>query len=311
MENLVDMAVFAVVVEAGSFTGAAARLGLSKSAVSKRVKRLELRLGTSLLQRTTRRLALTDAGELYYRHCAKVVAEAHQAEIAVNRVADRPQGVLRLNAPMAFGQMHIAPIVEEFLDRYSELSVELTLADSLVDLSAEGVDIAIRVAQDPGERYIAREIAPVHRVVCASSSYLNTHGVPANAQELAAHNCLGTACYAGGETWILRDEQGQQRVQVRGGFASNDAGALREAALTGLGIVMLPTFVVGTDIQAGLLMPLNLKPVDVETVYAVYTASRERSPKVAAFVDFLREQIGDPPYWEIEGKDIQGWVCAI
>lgn len=311
MENLVDMAVFAVVVEARSFTAAAARLGLSKSAVSKRVKRLETRLGTSLLQRTTRRLSLTEAGEAYYRHCAKVVAEAQQAEIEVNRVGDRPQGVLRVNAPVAFGQMHIAPIIEDFLDQFSELNVELTLSDSPVDLCAEGVDLALRVAQAPGERYIAREITPVRQVVCASGSYLNNHGVPTTPQELSAHNCLVTACFAGGETWVLHGEDRQVRVQVRGSFASNDAKALREAALTGLGVVMLPTFVVGPDIQAGLLVPLELKPVDLETVYAIYTPSRERSPKVAAFVEFFLRQIGDPPYWEIEGKDSQGWVCAV
>jgi DNA-binding transcriptional LysR family regulator len=311
MENLVDMAVFAVVVESGSFTGAAVRLGLSKSAVSKRVKRLETRLGASLLQRTTRRLSLTDAGEAYYRHCAKVVAEAQQAEIEINRIADRPQGVLRVNAPVAFGQMHIAPVIEEFLDRYSELSVELRLSDAEVDLCAEGVDVSVRIAQQPGERYIAREITPVHRVICASSSYLNNHGVPNTPRELEAHNCLVTACYTGGETWLLHGEDRQVGVQVRGSFASNDAKSLREAALTGLGVVMLPTFVVGPDIQAGLLVPLDLKPVDLETVYALYTPSRARSPKVAAFVEFFLGQIGDPPYWEIEGKDLQGWVCAI
>ncbi|HET9700931.1 MAG TPA: LysR family transcriptional regulator [Burkholderiales bacterium] len=302
MENLAGMAVFARVAEAKSFTEAARRLGLSKSVVSKQVARLERGLGARLLNRTTRRLSLTEAGAALYEHCARMVAEAEAAEQAVSRLRTVPRGVLRVSSPAAFGHLHIAPAVPQFLERFPEVEVELVMNDRVVDLAQEGYDVAIRMADEPAPNLVARRLAPVRWAVCATKRYLQRHGRPRAPADLARHNCLYYSYMGSGSEWRFAGAGGVESVQVPGNFRVNNSEAVRQAALGHLGVALLPTFTVGPDLQAGLLEPLlpGYDPLGVfgGHVFAVYLSNRYLSPKVRAFVDFCVERFGPDPYWD-------------
>ncbi|MBT6118686.1 MAG: LysR family transcriptional regulator, partial [Rhodospirillaceae bacterium] len=190
MDHLAGMAVFAKVVEARSFTAAAEQLGLSKSAVSKQISRLEDRLGIRLLNRTTRRLSLTEAGAAYYERCARIVAEAEAADLAITHLQSEPRGVLQVNAPMSFGIAHVAPAIPDFLERYPELRVDMTLNDRVVDLVDEGFDVAIRIGALADSSLIARRLAESRMVAVAAPGYLQRHGAPDRPEDLERHNCL-------------------------------------------------------------------------------------------------------------------------
>jgi DNA-binding transcriptional LysR family regulator len=302
MENLTGMAVFARVAEAKSFTEAARRLGLSKSVVSKQLARLERGLGARLLNRTTRRLSLTEAGAAFYEHCARMLAEAEAAEQAVSRLRVVPRGALRASSPAAFGHLHIAPAVPEFLRRFPEVEVELVMNDRFVDLAEEGYDVAIRMVEQPGPNLVARALAPVRWAVCATRRYLRENGTPAAPTELARHNCLYYSYLGSGNEWRFAGPRGVETVRVSGNFRVNNSEAVREAALGHLGVALLPTFTVGPDLQAGRLQSLlaDYRSLGVfgGHIYAVYLSNRQLSPKVRAFVDYCVERFGPEPYWD-------------
>ncbi len=299
MDRLTGMAVFAKVAEAKSFTAAAQSLGLSKSAVSKQVARLEDRLGARLINRTTRRLSLTAAGDAFYERCARVLAEAEEAELAVTRLQAEPRGVLKVNAPMSFGVLHLASAIPDFLGRYPELQVDLTLNDRFVDLVEEGFDVAVRIAQLTDSALIARRLAPSRRVVCASPEYLAKNGAPETPQDLLGHNCLLYAYTAPGDEWRYRDGRSERSLKVAGNLKANNGEVLRAAAVAGYGITILPTFMVGDDLRAGRLRRV-LPQLDDDTasVYAVYPHARHLATKVRVFVDFLAARFGARPYWD-------------
>lgn len=302
MDNLTGMAVFARVAEAMSFSGAARRLGISKSAVSKHVARLERSLGARLLNRTTRRLSLTEVGTAFYEHCARVVAEAEAAELAVSRLHSEPRGVLKITTPAAFGHLHVAPAIPDFLKRHPEVSVQMVMNDRVVDLAEEGYDVVIRMTSEPAPNIVARRLAPIRWVVCAAPQYLKRHRAPRLPQELAQHNCLSYSFFELSADWRFKTESGEETVRVAGNFTVNNSEALREAVLRGLGIAQLPTFTVGRDIQQGTLKALLPDCVPLGTfgtdIYAVYLPTRFLSPKVRAFVDFFVERFGPEPYWD-------------
>jgi DNA-binding transcriptional LysR family regulator len=299
MENLTGMAIFARVVEAEGFSAAARQLGLSKSAVSKQVARLEDRLGARLLNRTTRRLSLTEVGAAFYERCARILAEAEAAERAVTRLQAEPRGTLRVNAPMSFGVRHVAPAIPAFVARYPDVSVDISLTDRLVDLVDEGYDLAIRIANLPDSSLVARRLAPARFVVCASPDYLARHGAPAQPRDLARHNCLTYSYAAVGDEWRLRGPDGEVRVRVTGTVRANNGDVLRAAALGGLGIVVMPTFLVGDALRSGALASvLPDYRVRETAIHAVYPHGRHLSAKVRAFVDFLVERFGPQPYWD-------------
>ena len=300
MEDLSAMAVFARVVEMESFSGAARALGLSKSAVSKRVGRLEDRMGLRLLNRTTRRLSLTEAGAAFYQGCRRVVAEAEAAERAVTRLASAPRGRLKVNAPMSFGVRHLAPALPDFMARYPELNVDLTLNDRVVDLVEEGFDLAIRIAPLAESSLIARRLAPNRLVLCAAPSYLAAHGAPRAVEDLKDHACLLYSYQTAGDAWRLCGPGGERRLAVTGRLRINNGDALLAAALGGLGVALLPCFICGQDLRAGRLiqvLPAWSGPADT-AIAAVYPASRNLSPKVRVFVDFLTERFSGTPYWD-------------
>lgn len=297
MDNLTGMAVFAKVVEAKSFSEAARQLGLSKSAVSKQISRLEQRLGARLLNRTTRRLHLTEVGTQFYERCARVVSEAEEAELLVTRHHEAPRGILKVNAPMDFGKLYLAPALPDLLAQFPELRIDLDLNDRIVDMIDEGYDVAIRIADLPDSSLIAKKLAPCAHVVCASPSYLEEHGGPETPDDLKQHNCLLYSYQAGGPDWIFQRPEGPFHVPVSGNFRVNNGEVVRIALLAGLGIGYMPAFMVMEDIKSGKLVSIlgsHVRP-DVG-VFAVYPHSRYLSAKVRAFVDFLAGRLARNPF---------------
>ena len=300
MDSLTDIAVFVRVVDDGSFTRAAERLKLSRSVVSKYVTRLEERLGARLLNRTTRRLSLTEAGRIFYDRSRRGLRDIEDAEAEVSRLQETPSGVLRINAPMSFGILHIAPALHEFLVQYPNVSVEMNLDDRQVDVIAEGFDVSVRIADLPDSSLIARRLGPCRHTIVAAPSYLEKNGTPRKPEELRDHNVITFAYQASTHTWHFLAPDGKPTsVAVSGSVQMNNSLALREALLTGVGITRTPTFVVGEDIKQGKLKSVLTDHETLElSIYLVYPERRHLLPKVRAFVDFMATRIGADPYWD-------------
>ncbi len=299
MQDLERMAIFAAVVETKSFSAAARRLHLSKSMVSKQVTHLEQSVGARLLNRTTRAMSLTEAGAVFYEHCARIVEELEEAKLAVGKLQSEPRGLLRISTSVAFGTLHIAPALPEFLARYPAVRIDMEIADRFVDLADEGFNLAVRIAKDPGQNLVARKLAPVHRKICATPDYFKRKGIPKTPEDLARHNCLTYTYLNPQDPWRLRGPEGDISVPGAGNLRLNDDEALSAAVLGGLGIALLPTFIVGKDLQDGRLKSVLADYVPVERhVYAVYLPNRHLSAKVRAFIDFLLERFGAEPYWD-------------
>ena len=298
--NLSGMAVFAKVAETKSFSAAAERLGISKSAVSKQVTRLERSLNARLIHRTTRRLSLTEIGTAFYEHCARMLTEAEAAESVVSQLRAAPRGVLKLTTPAAYGHLQIAPAIPALLARYPEMAVQIAMNDRPVDLAEEGFDVAIRLTYDPPPNVVARKLTTVSWMTCAAPEYLERHGTPRTPQDLRGRNCLFYSFLESSIEWRFRSPQGETKVRVAGNFTANNSEAIREAALAGLGIALLPSFVVAADLRENRLRVV-LDGYEVEgavanDVYALYLPTRYVSPKVRALVDFLVERFGPQPH---------------
>jgi DNA-binding transcriptional LysR family regulator len=299
MLDLNLMAVFARVVEAGSFAEAARRLATSRSVVSKAVAKLEKALGARLLNRTTRHLSLTEIGSSFADHCSRMLEEAEQAEKLVASLNTEPRGVLRFAASVAFGTLHVAPALAKFLPRYPELAIDLTITDRWVNLAEEGYDLAIRVTNDPPLNWVARKLAPVRRKLCATPEYFKRHGVPRSPADLATHNCLDYTRSGDQGQWRFTGPEGDISVAVTGPLHVDDDEALSQAVLGGLGISLLPTFIIGKDIQHGRLQAVLSEYIAVDRhVYAMYLPTRHLPSKVRVFIDFLVAYIGSEPYWD-------------
>lgn len=300
MDSLTDIAVFAQVVDSGSFTAAAERLSLSKSVVSKYVTRLEDHLGARLLNRTTRRLSLTEVGRVFYERSQRGLQEIEEAEAEVSRLQDKPRGTLRLNTPMSFGIMHVAPALPEFQRRYPEISIDMNLDDRQVDVIEEGFDLSIRISELPDSALVARRLAPCRHVIVASTEYLERNGIPSTPEDLVQHNIISYRYQESAREWHFRSSDNRTiTVPISGNVQMNNSLALREALLGGMGITRTPTFVVGDDIQSGLLQPVLTSYEILEvSIYIVYPQRRHLSPKVRAFVEFLAERITEKPYWD-------------
>jgi len=299
MRDLNDMVTFARVVEAKSFSKAAQRMGASKSRVSKAIARLERSLHTRLLNRSTRGLSLTEAGAAFYEHCSRIVEEAQHAVAVVSQLHSEPRGVLKLTAPVAFGTLHVAPALPEFLELHPDLSIDMTITDRMVDLVEEGYDVAIRIVREPDLNLVARRLAPVRRVACATPEYFKRRGVPKTPQDLERHNCLHYTYFGAQGEWRFKGPAGEISVPVSGDLRINDDEALSQAVLGGLGVALLPTFIIGTELQAGRLQTVLSDYVPLERhVYAVHLPSIHLPPKIRAFVDHLRTRFGPEPYWD-------------
>lgn len=300
MENLTDIAVFVQVVDSGSFTVAAKRLKLSKSVVSKYVTRLENRLGARLLNRSTRRLSLTEVGRVFYTRSLQGLQELEEASAEVLRLQGAPRGTLRINTPMSFGILHIAPLLPDFLSRYPELSVDMSLDDRKVDLVEEGFDVAVRISDLPDSSLVARRLGPCRHVVCAAPEYLKHYGIPRTPEDLSEHNAITFRYQESPNEWHFLSPEGRHvSVAVSGSIQINNSLALREALIQGGGITLTPTFVVGSDIRAGRLRPVltDYRAMEI-SIYIIYSQRRHLSPKVRTFIDFMVERISDSPYWD-------------
>ena len=295
-----EMAVFAAVVEHGSLTRAATGLGLSPSAVSKLLARLENRLGVRLLQRTTRRVAATAEGRLFYERAREILDELDAAEELVGSGRLRPRGTLRVSLSHGFGMSQIVPLVPAFSERHPDVELQLAFADRRLDLVAEGIDLAIRLGPIRDESLIARRLGDHGRIVCAAPAYLARHGVPAAPADLARHNCILFDQPDYLNTWPFRAaDDTVERMRVRGNFRSDNGDALFELLLQGLGIAWAADFLALPHLAAGRLKPLLADAtVDERTaIHAVYAARRHLPAKVRAFIDFLVERFQPVPPW--------------
>lgn len=302
MDRLETLRVFVAVAESRSFTTAADKLRLSRAVVSKAIHDLEAELGARLLERTTRRVKLNEVGAAYFDKCVRILADLDEADSAVRELHDVPRGTLRLTAPLSFAVLHLKPVITQYLAAHPDVNLAITLEDRFADLVDEGLDLAIRITRPEESSLVARRIAPARRVMCAAPAYLAAHPAPRQPADLAQHRCLIYGGHARAETWALQGPGGEQAVQVSGPLASNNGDLLHCAAVGGLGIALLPTFIVGPSVQSGELQVVlpDYRPEEL-AVYAVYPPNRHLAAKVRTFIDLLAGHFGRKPYWDLVG----------
>jgi len=300
MDKFTSIRAFTRVVQHGSFAAAARDLRLSRSAVSKYVIELEQALGSQLLVRTTRSASPTENGQAYYERCIAILADLEEADLAVARLQSEPRGLLRVNAPMSFGTLHLGRAVADFMEKYPQLQIQLILSDQQIDPVQEGFDVTLRIADLPSSSLIARKIAPALRVVCAAPSYLARRGTPEHPADLRDHDCLAYGYLATGNQWKLTGPDGDHWIHIPWTLCSNNGEVLRDAVVKGRGIALLPTFIVGADLQEGSLRSILTDYTTPEiSVYAIYPQTRHLSVKVRVFIDFLVERFGGRQYWDL------------
>jgi len=288
--DLNEMLIFTRVVQAQSFTAGARRLGMPKSSVSRKVASLEDRLGARLLQRTTRKLVLTDVGRIYYERCARIIGEIEEADQAASRMQEAPCGTLRVTAPLAFTML--GPIVAEFLWLYPNVQVELVCTDRLVSLIDEGFDVAIRAGQLADSSLLARSLGAIERVLVAAPAYLNQKGAPAAPMDLASHTCITFGARTVPGIWTLYAADRQAEVRISPRLAVNDLELMREAACAGIGIAWMPKYICAKELRSGRLRQILPDWCSAAVpVHAIYPSARHLSPKVLAFVEFLRARL--------------------
>jgi DNA-binding transcriptional LysR family regulator len=297
MLDLPSLASFVAVVDAGSFVGAADALGLSKAAVSRHVADLEARLGMRLLHRTTRRLSLTDEGQRFHARAVELLAAAEELETEARSRSGEAAGRLRINAPLSFGNLHLAPLWPRFAQAHPKVSLDIALNDRVVDLVEEGYDLAIRITNLKASQLVSRRLATTRLVLCASPGYLARHGAPAHPRELAGHQVVSYSYFSGGDDWRFQGPEGEAGVRVRPRIHSNSGDTCRIAALQDQGVILQPDFLVGPDLQQGTLVELMPQYRSIELgIHAVY-ASRKHLPKKTRYlVDFLVEALASPAW---------------
>jgi DNA-binding transcriptional LysR family regulator len=299
MDKLEAMNAFAKVVSLGSFAEAGRALGLTRSAISKAVIKLEQLLGARLLDRTTRQVGPTEAGLAYYERCLDIAARVEETELQISRLHDEPRGLVKVNAPTSFGVLYLGPAFADFMTTYAELKVELTLNDRFIDPIEEGFDLTIRIASLSDSSLIARKLAPARRVLVAAPSYLKNHGEPTEPGELANHRCLNYGHTTTLQRWQLTRDGETINVTINSAFCSNNGDVLRAAALAGHGITNLPTFLVGPDVETGRLKVVMGRFTMTEFgIYALYAPNRYLAAKTRVLIDFLAARFGDKPAWD-------------
>jgi DNA-binding transcriptional LysR family regulator len=292
------MKVFAAVVEAGSFTRATEVLGMSKAAVSRYVGELEERLGLRLLHRTTRKLSPTTEGEIFYARCRELLDNLDEAEAEITSRSGEATGLLKVNVPVTFGLMHLAPLWPAFLARHPKLAIDITLSDRVADLVEEGFDAAVRIGQLSASTLISRKLASTRLVLCASPEYLQRRGAPSRPDELLQHDVISYSLFSTGENWTFTGPDGEVSVKVAPRVRTNSGDTCRAAALQHQGIILQPTFIVGADLAQGLLREIMPGYRSAELgIHAVYPSRKFVSPKVRLLIDFLVEAFAEP-VWE-------------
>jgi DNA-binding transcriptional LysR family regulator len=294
LPNVTGMLVFSRVVEEGSFSAAARKLGISKASVSRDISALEQQLGAQLLRRTTRHMSLTEVGDVFHERCQRVLDAAKDAEYSVSQLQEAPRGAIRLAVPMSFGHLQLAPRLPRFLDRYPQTHVDVDATDRIVDLVYERVDLSVRIGRPREQSYVQRKLCPIRLIACASPGYLERHATPRTPEDLTDHVCLG---YTGrSHAWRF---SGGQRIKTSSSLNVNNGDAIRQAARVGHGIAYLPSFLLADDIREGHLIPVLTQHTQLETnLLALYPESRHVSPKVRAMIDWLVEELGPEPEWD-------------
>lgn len=290
MDRFHLMQLFVRIVESGSFSAVARELGMIQPTVSKQMTVLEEKLGVRLLNRTTRRLSLTEAGREYYERCQRILDEVQEMETEVSGLQNRPTGTLRVNTPVAFGHVHMLPLLLAFRRKYPGLAIDLSLDDRFVDLIQEGIDVAIRFGDLGDSQLVARHVGSSARVCVASPEYLAARGVPQEPDDLKQHNCI-TYTYLFSSEWPFEGPDGPLSVKVRGDFRANSGMTIRAAALEGTGVASIPAFLVRDDIETGRLVQIltEFAPAPMR-ISAVYPSARLLSRKVKLFVDYIQEE---------------------
>ncbi len=269
--------------------------------MSRQISGLEYELGARLFHRTTRKLSLTEAGRLFHERAAQILVEVEEAKLAISQIGGAPSGILRLTVPASVGRLHIAPALAAFQERFPAVQIVLSMTDRLVDLVDEGFDLAIRVGRQRDSSLIARRIGWGRRVVCGSPSYLEKAGMPKVPADLADHNCLTFRSHPGSNLWSFRGPKGTSKVRVSGGLFADNGEALCAAAVAGLGLILVPNWLVGIEIRRGRLRQVLGKfqvVPEASPLYAVYPHQRHLPPKVRAFVDFLVERFATETEWD-------------
>jgi DNA-binding transcriptional LysR family regulator len=295
MDKFQEMRAFVAVADAGSFVRAAESLALSKAAVSRFVNELEARLGVRLMHRTTRKLSLTEGGEVFHTRCQALLADIAEAEAEVSSRSGEAAGLVKVNAPFTFGILHLAPLWGEFKARHPHVTLDVTLSDRVVDLVEEGYDLAVRIARLPSSTLISRKLSATRMVVCASPQYLERAGTPQHPSQLARHAVLAYSHWSGRDEWQFDGPDGPVSVKTEPWIRTNSGDTCRAGALRDQGIVMQPSFLVGTDLAAGTLVELLPQYRALELgIYALYPTRKHVTPKVRLLIDFLVESFKTP-----------------
>lgn len=298
MDRALEMQVFCTVVEKMSFIGAAEPLGMSKAAVSRYVSALEERLGVRLLNRTTRKLSLTDAGRQFYEQSKDVLALMEEAEVAVSSEAPEASGSLRVNAPVSFGVLHLAPVWADFMRAFPKVQLEISLNDRIVDLVEDGFDVAIRIGRMENSSLVSRRLTGTRLILCASPDYLAMHEPIQTTEDLLKHGVIAYTNLATGSDWVLNGPSGQETVRTRAIVRCNNGDTCRSITLGGGGISIQPSFMVSDDIREGRLVEVLPAYKSLELgIYAVYPTRKHLAGKVRALINFLVERF-EQPVWE-------------
>ena len=297
MMNIEHLKLFVRLAATHNISLAGQDLGLSPAVASAHISKLEAGLGIRLVHRTTRKVSLTEEGAAFLPHAEEVLSSVEAARASVGVGDKLPKGTLRVTAPASFGRMHLVPALKGFLSRYPDLSIDLRLSDSIVDLVEGGFDIAIRNAELKDSSLIARKLAPDNRILCASPDYLDKFGEPDSPDDLREHQCIHLS---GLDSWRFATPEGPLSIKAKGNFHTDHGEAVRDACVNGLGIAISATWSVYQHLQRGeLIQILQDYPLLSDTaIWAVYPSSRLLAPKVRAFIDYFAQYYGNPPYWE-------------
>jgi DNA-binding transcriptional LysR family regulator len=292
MDKFLEMKTFAAVVDGGSFVQAADALGMSKPAVSRHVAELEQRLGVRLLQRTTRKLSLTEEGRLFYGRCKSVLSDVEVAEEEITAKSIAVKGLIKVNVPVSYGLLELAPLWPDFMTEYPDVELDITLADRIVDLVEEGYDLAVRIARLANSSLVSRKLASTRMVLCASPGYLKKHGQPKHPYELTEHAVMSYSLLATGDQWDFEGPEGKVSVTVKPVMRTNSGDTCTAAARKNKGVILQPSFMVSADLRSGVLIELMPQYPSIEFgVYAVYPTRQYVSPKVRALIDFLSKAL--------------------
>jgi DNA-binding transcriptional LysR family regulator len=298
MDHFKQISTFVEIAAKGSLSAAARAEGIAPAMIGRRLDALEERLGVKLLQRTTRKIALTNEGLSFLEDCQRILAELENAEVAVSERSARASGHLQISAPAGFGRQHVAPLIPSFLAEHRNVTVSLNLSDRVVDLIGEGLDVAIRIADLTDSSLIGVKLAANKRVVVAAPSYIKRHGAPLSLDALSRHNCLAISSEGSQRGWTFRQNGENVTIRVVGNMVCNDGAVLHDWALSGKGLAWRSMWEVGSDIEAGKLVSvLDEFAAEGNDIHAVFAQRRHLPLRIRAFVDFLRHAYAQPAYW--------------